>query len=198
VSFKQYFEEKFAFTGSGSQAIKGEKWATTDGNWWTYGFVYNIEDKTVGPHPGSLADLPDEYFVSHDIYSITLEKTFPKDPNSPIHDIAKLYPDVVKQEPYFWTSFESYDWGSKAISNQSPQSRRPARLILQTVIAALDLKVKPSDNICFSAARNDNSRVSLYKLLSSQYAKIHGKQVITKEYKTNSDESEPEVYFFVQ
>jgi hypothetical protein len=198
VTFQQYFEEKFAFTGSGSKAIEGEKWATTDGSWWTYGFVYNVKDKTVGPHPGSLADLPDEYFVTHDVYSITLEKTYSKDPSSPIHNIAKSYPDIVKTEPYFWTSFESYDWGSKSISSQSPQSRRPARLILQTVIAALDLKVKPSDNICFSAAQNDTSRVSLYKVLANQYADQHGKQVITKSYKTNSEDSEPEVYFFVQ
>ena len=198
MTFQQYFEEKFAFTGSGSQAIKGEEWQQTPDNGWVYGFVYNVKDKTVESHPGSLADLPDEYFVTHDIYSITLQKTLSKDPYSPIHDIAKKHPNIVKPEPYFWTSFESYDWGSKAISSQSPSSRRPARLILQTVISALDLKVKPSDNICFSAAQNDVSRVSLYTLLANQYAKMHGKQVITKAYKTDSEESEPEVYFFVQ
>ena len=197
MTFQQYFEEKFTFTGSKSKAVEGERW-NKEGSWWTYGFVYNIKDKTVGPHPGSLADLPDEYFVTHDIYSITLERTSPKDPNSPIYNIAKSYPDIVKPEPYFWTSFESYDWGSKAISAQSSALRRPAKLILQTVIAALDLELKPQDNICFSAAQKDTSRVSLYKLLANQYARQHGKQVITKPYKIDSEDSEPEVYFFVQ
>ncbi len=197
MNFKQYFEEKFAFTGSSANAIKGEKWIKS-GPLATYGFVYNIKDKTVGPHPESLDDLSDEYFVENDIYSITLEKTLAKDSGSPIHTISRQYPDLVKKEPYFWISFESYDWGSQAISNKSPLSRRPAKLILQTVIAALDLEVKPSDNICFSAAKNDTSRVSLYSVLANQYAKQHGKQVFTKEFKTESTESEPEIYFFVQ
>lgn len=200
MSFKQYFEEKFAFTGSGANAIRGEKWIKAQGDeLWTYGFVYNLKDKSVEPHPTeSLADLPDEYFITHDIYSITLEKTLPKNSSSPIHEIAKAYPKEIKQEPYFWISFESYDWGSKAISNQSPRSRRPARKILQTVISALDLIVKPQDNVCFSAAESDQSRVSLYMLLARQYAEHVGKKVITKVFKTDDPSSSGEVYFFIQ
>jgi len=176
VSFKQYFEERFSFTGSKSLA-KGIDfdWQSSPNVPGTFvgGFSYNFENKAIENYP-DLSSTPDEYFITHDLYSITLQDITKGD--NPLEGFLQKYPKAIKKEPYYWISFESYEWGSRTASIASKVARN-ARLIIQTVISALDQKLKPSDNICFSADANDESRNSLYLLLAKRYARSTNKNV---------------------
>lgn len=180
MSFKHYFEEKFSFTGSKSLA-KGIDfdWQSSPGvpGLFVGGFSYNFADKTIENYP-DLTSTPDEYFITHDLYSITLQDITKGD--NPLEGFIKKYPNILKEEPYYWISFESYEWGSRTASVASKVARN-AKLIIQTVISALDQKLKPSDNICFSADANDQSRNSLYTLLARMYANSTKKEVVTQK-----------------
>lgn len=180
MNFKQYFEEKFAFTGS-KDLTKG-----IDFGWQSSssvlgisvgGFSYNFKDKTIENYP-DLTDTPEEYFITHDLYSITLQDITKGD--NPLEGFIERYPNALKGGPYYWISFESYEWGSRTVSVASKVARN-ARLIIQTVISALDQKLNPSDNVCFSADANDESRNSLYSLLARKYAKSTNKEVFIQK-----------------
>ena len=179
MNFKQYFEERFSFTGSKSLSKDIDfGWQTSDSipGLLVGGFSYNFEDKTIEKYP-DLSNTPDEYFISHDLYTITLQD-ISKD--NPLEGFLKKYPNVLKEGSYYWISFESYEWGSRTASVASKVARN-ARFILQTVISALDQKLKPSDNICFSADATDESRNSLYSKLARIYANSTNKQVFTQK-----------------
>jgi len=183
VSFKRYFEEKFAFTGSKKLSKSLDlTWQEVQTGIWLCGFAYNASTQTVESSPESLGDLPDEYFVSHDLYTITLQDINASNSfDDPLIGFRKKYSNLLKKkENYFWISFESYEWGSRNSSATSGIVRNP-KLILQTVISAIDKKLKPTDNICFSADVNDRSRNLLYARLSNQYAKQVGKQTIKQQ-----------------
>jgi hypothetical protein len=180
VSFKQHFEEKFAFTGSSSLSKDiNFSWQNNDGipGIWVGGFAYNFNDKAIENYP-DLSSTPDEYFITHDLYSITLQDISKGD--NPLEGFTKKYPNALKEGQYYWISFESYEYGSRTASVASKVARN-ARLIIQTVISALDQKLKPSDNVCFSADANDESRNSLYSLLARKYAKSTNKEVLTQK-----------------
>lgn len=179
MTFKQYFEEKFAFTGSKNLARGVDlSWQEADGDTWVCGFSYNFKTKVIEDYP-DISSTPDEYFVDHDLYSVTLQRLL-DDENNPLKGFLQKYPNALKDGTYYWISFESYEWGSRTASTLTKVPRN-ARLILQTVVAALDQKLTPSDNICFSADANDRSRNSLYSHLARDYAKSTNKEVVTQK-----------------
>lgn len=177
MSFKQYFEERFSFTGSKSLA-KGINfdWQSSPNVPGTFvgGFSYNLEDKTIENYP-DLSSTPDEYFITHDLYSITLQDISKGD--NPIEGFLKTHPGVLKKGVYYWISYESYEWGSRKVSSESKIPRN-AKLILQTVISALDeFGLKQTDNLCFTADAEDRSRNLVYKHISNNYANSTNKKV---------------------
>ncbi len=178
MNFKRYFEEKFAFDYK--PLPKGSSWKNVGDNSWVLSFAYDKLNKTVGPVKSS----------EFDTYTIFIDKfADPFEGFNALNDFAKKYPNLVKPEPYNWIVFDSSQHGSNIASTE--ESPRAAKLILETIISALMLKISQKENIAFDAKYSEMSRVRLYRRLAHEIAKLHHKKVDEQTFFNKS------VYFLI-
>jgi hypothetical protein len=178
VTFKAYFEEKFSFDFK--PLPKGSQWRKVGDKSWALSFAYDKVNKTVGPVKSS----------EFDTYTIFIDKIYnPHEELSSLSDFTKKYPNVVKQEPYIWIVFDSSEHGSDIASKE--ESPRAAKLILDTIVSALMLKITEKENIAFDAKVSEPSRVKLYRRLAYAFAQLTQKNVTEKTYLNKT------VYFLI-
>lgn len=172
-SFKKLFLEKIDF----EKAEQEISWNSVGDKTWMTSFNYNIESNSFDSEG------------TGDVYYITVQLIEdPKSFSSPLSELAEKFPNLIKDESYFWVDFESKDWGTATISKQA--KRRNAMDIIRKVISVVVSKVPVEANICFTASSDQGSKVSLYSVLSRKFAEHFSKS-------TNSEEFEGEVYFLI-
>lgn len=178
VTFKTHFQEKFSFKYK--PLPKGSIWRKVGDNSWILSFAYDKIYKTIGPVKGS----------EFDTYTVFIDKIFdPFQEGNALQDFAIKYPDIVKQEPYNWVVFDSSEHGSDISSDK--ESPRAAKLILETIISALMLKITEKENVAFDAKVSEPSRVKLYRRLAQEIAVLNNKKVDEKPFFNKS------VYFLI-
>lgn len=179
MTFKAYFEEKFVFDIK--PLPRGSQWTKVGDYSWVMSFAYDKVNKTVGPVKSS----------EYDTYTVFIDKlSSPRDNMSALSDFAKKHPNLAKEEPYNWVVFESSEYGSD-ISSSKEESPRAAKLILDTIISALMLKITERENIAFNAKASELSRVKLYRRIAQTFAQLNNKAVIEQTFFDKS------VYFLI-
>jgi hypothetical protein len=183
MNFKSFFEEKINLEIEPKKdAIWNRIGSKKEQNWQT-SFTYDLDSHRIHFNPSEEIKNKDIYYVN------VLLIPDPLAPTSNLQDLAESYPNLIKNEPYWWMDFESVAHGTETVSSGETKPRR-ATSIFNTVISLLSSKIPKGSNLSFTSDKNQASKISLYTLLANLVSRKFGKTLDTVTH-------EDEVYFLI-
>lgn len=183
MNFKSFFAEKINLEMEPKKDIAWNRIGTKKEQNWQTSFIYDLDTHQIHFNPSEEIKNKDTYYVNVSLIPDPLA------PTSNLQGLAESYPNLIKNEPYWWMDFESVAHGTETVSSGETKPRK-ATSIFNTVISLLSSKIPKGSNLSFTSDKNQTSKISLYTLLGNLVARKFGKTLDTVTH-------EDEVYFLI-